>query len=284
MTITMDPFDHCAALVREADRDRFLATLFAPARCRPALFALYAFNVEVTRVREVARQPLPGELRLQWWRDALAGREEARAHPVTAALLDAVARYRLPAQALVELIDAHAFDLYDEPMQTVAELEDYAIRTAAALKLLAARVMCDGNDPGIARLDGCLGIAQVLTAVLATLPLHAARGQLYVPLELLREKGARAEDAFAGRATVELRQVLADLRLRARRHLSEARSLLAAAPGAVAPALLTAALIRPTLDRMVRRSGDPFRPPVLAPWRRQWILWRAARKGLAAML
>ncbi len=84
----MNNFEHCAALVREADRDRYLATLFAPAAQRDALYALYAFNVEIARVRDLAREPMPGEIRLQWWREALSGEREgeAAAHPVAAAL------------------------------------------------------------------------------------------------------------------------------------------------------------------------------------------------------
>ena len=64
-------FKHCATLVREVDRERYLATLFAPASNRDALFALYAFNVETSRVRDLAREPMPGEIRLQWWREVL---------------------------------------------------------------------------------------------------------------------------------------------------------------------------------------------------------------------
>src|SRR5476651_2510786 len=92
-----DAFSYCMELVRKADRDRFLAALFAPAEQRNALAALYAFNVEITRVRELAREPLPGEIRLQWWSEALNGerREEASANPVAAALLAIVERYGL---------------------------------------------------------------------------------------------------------------------------------------------------------------------------------------------
>ena len=84
-----DAFAHCSELVRSADRDRFLAALFAPVQHRDALLALYAFNIEVARVREVAREALPGEIRLQWWREVLSGErgEEASANPVAAALL-----------------------------------------------------------------------------------------------------------------------------------------------------------------------------------------------------
>ena len=97
-----DSFDHCEELVRAGDKDRFLATLFAPQKYRRALYALYAFNLEVARTRELAREPMPGEIRLQWWRDVLggAGRGEVDAHPVAAALRDVVVRYRLPPRML----------------------------------------------------------------------------------------------------------------------------------------------------------------------------------------
>jgi phytoene synthase len=282
----MDPFDHCEALVRDADKDRFVATLFAPAKCRRPLFALYAFNMEVTRIREAAREALPGELRLQWWRDVFAGpgRSEARGHPVAAALLDVVVRYRLPPQTFAELIDAHAFDLYDEPMRTVAELEHYASRTSAALMRLAALILKEGHDADVDRLIECLGIAQAITAVLMALPLHASRRQLYLPAALLTESGATVEDVFAGKATTGMREAISALRRIAWSQLSEAKSRAEEAPGAIAPALLPAVLIRPILDRMERRRYDPFRPPVLPQWRRQWIIWRAARKGWPRVL
>src|SRR3954470_9085740 len=126
-----DAFDHCEALLREGDKDRFLASLFAPPKYRRALHALYAFNLEVARTRELAREPMPGEIRLQWWRDVLGGvgRGEVDAHPVAAALRDVVVRYRLPPRMLTGLIDARTFDLYDGPMTSVAELDNYATQT-----------------------------------------------------------------------------------------------------------------------------------------------------------
>ncbi len=99
------PFAHCEALVREGDRDRFFATLFAPADKRPHLFALYAFNLEIARIRDSISEPALGEIRLQWWRDTLQGeaRGNVRGNPVAAALDDAIVRFRLPRQALVDL-------------------------------------------------------------------------------------------------------------------------------------------------------------------------------------
>jgi len=281
-----DIFDHCENLVRQADKDRFLATLFAPEKYRRALFALYAFNLEVARTREVAREPMPGELRLQWWREAVtgAGVREAAGHPVAAALRDAVVRYRLPPQRLVDLIDARTFDLYDEPMNTLADLEIYAARTSSTLINLAARVICDGRDPGAGQVAHHAGVAYAIAGLLRALPIHAARRQLYVPADLMQRYGARLEDVFAGNATSALRAALAELRLRARQHLAEARILLAEAPAAALPALLPVALVRPVLDRMERSRYRPFRPRDVPQWRRQWALWRAARTGLRGAL
>src|ERR1700709_2852553 len=102
-----DHFDHCAELVRQSDRDHYLATLLAPAQHRPALFALYAFNSEITQVRDKAREPLPGEIRLQWWREVLGGERqgEGEANPVSAALLASLKQYGFVAAPLLELID-----------------------------------------------------------------------------------------------------------------------------------------------------------------------------------
>src|SRR6267154_1500099 len=137
-----DTFAHCEALVRAADKDRFLAALFAPAEHRGALHALYAFNIEIARVREIIREPLAGEIRLQWWNDAIAGQggDEAGSHPVAAALLAAVARHRLPAALLTALIAARRFDLYNDPMLALADFDDYARATSSAIIELSARL------------------------------------------------------------------------------------------------------------------------------------------------
>src|SRR5262245_15165694 len=273
-----DAFAHCEALLRAADRDRFLATLFAPAEHRDALFALYAFNVEITRVREAAREPLAGEIRLQWWSDVLggAGRGEVEACPEAAGLLASMARYHLPAERFEALIAARRFDLYDEPMATLAELEAYADGASSGLIALAAQVL---GEPDIGALSHHAGVAHAIAGLLKAFPVHAARGQLFVPLEVLERHGAGRQDVVAGgRATPQLRAALTELRQRARHHLRAAQELLAAAPPAVLPALLPVALAAPMLARMERRGYDPFVPVEIAPWRRQWLIWRAARQ------
>jgi phytoene synthase len=277
-----EAFRYCEELVREADKDRFLATLFAPAEYRGPLFALYAFNCEIARVREVAREPLPGEVRLQWWSEALAGerRDEATANPVAAALLDAIARHGVAPQRLLELIEARIFDLYDDPMQTLEDLETYAAKTSSALFELAAHILGGSNDAASAELTRHAGIGYAIAGLLRAFPWHAARRQLYVPVEILERHGARREDVFAGLATAALRSALAEMRGHARRHLATANDLIGGAPPTIVPALLPVALAPVLLRRMERRDYDPFAILEVPQWRRQWALWRAARRPL----
>jgi phytoene synthase len=268
-----DASAYCAELVQKADRDRFLATLFAPAERRDALFALYAFNIEVARVREVAREPLPGEIRLQWWSEVLNGerRDEAGANPVAAALLIAIARHGLAVDKLIALVEARRFDLYEQPMVMIAELEAYTQSTSSALIALAAQVLGQETEAAAK----AAGMAYGINGLLHAFPLHAGRQQLYVPIELLERHQAHLHDIFAGKSSPELNAALAELRGLARRDLHEARQRIMALPREVLPAFLPVALVRPSLDRLER--CDAFAPAELSPWRRQWLIWRAAR-------
>jgi phytoene synthase len=206
------------------------------------------------------------------------GRGEAPAYPEAAALLASMARYRLPAARFEALIAARRFDLYDEPMATLAELEAYVEGASFGLIALAAQVLLAGAEPNIGALGHHAGIAHAIAGLLKAFPVHAARGQLYVPREVLERHGADRRDVAGGRATPQLRVALGELRHCARRHLDAAQALIATVPAAVLPALLPVALAPPTLARMERRDYNPFVPVEIAPWRRQWLIWRAARQ------
>jgi 15-cis-phytoene synthase len=270
-----DDFDTCETVVREADKDRFVATLFAPAPRRRALHALYAFNVELSRVRELAREPMPGEIRLQWWRDVLGGQRAGEAGPVASALAATVIRYRLPVNVLGEMIEARSFDLYNDPMGSLAELVAYAEKTSSALIGLAAQILNEGRDTGLHEAARHAGIAHAIAGLLAAFPLHSARRQLYVPLDVMQRHGARAEDVFAGVASPQLKTALAELREVARSHLAQVP--VAEIPPGLMAAFLSVALVSPTLKRLERSADNPLAAQPLPAWRRQWLLWRAAR-------
>jgi phytoene synthase len=272
----MDQNDnYCAALVREADHARYLATLFAPAERRSALFSLYAFDIEISRIRDLAREPMPGEIRLQWWREVLEGARagEAAANPVSAALLAALARHHLVTAKLTGLVEARRFDIYDEPMPTLAAFQSYASNTAGAIFDCATRVLGAASEENTIE----AGQAHTIANIIALLPHHAARRQLFVPLDLLRQYGSSPDEVFAMPASDGLRAVLAELRLRARRHLARIAEMSANIPEKIWPAFLSLAPLRPWLSAMESAAYQPFQPPELPAWRRQWRIWRAAK-------
>lgn len=275
----MTQVDHCETLVREADKDRFLATLFAPQQHRAALFALYAFNIEIARIREVVREPMAGEMRLQWWADALDNKEHGTvdAHPVVAALKLAIDRYRLPLDPLKAMVEIRFFDLYDDQPTTLEALESYASQTAASLIALAAQILNNGKSHALGEIAEHAGIAYGLTGLLRAFPVHAARGKLYLPSDLMREHNAIPADALAERSTPALRAVLMALRARALLHLSALRMSIGDVPPALVPAFLPLAPVRTLLMRLEREKDAPFEMVDVPQWRRQWLMWRAAR-------
>lgn len=270
-------FGHCESLVREGDPDRYWASLFAPTDKRPFLHALYAFSFEIARVRDSVREAMVGEIRLQWWRDALQGeaRGDVRANPVAAALDDTIVRFRLPRQALVDLIDARVFDLYDDLMPSLNDLEGYCGETSSRLIRLASIVLANGQDTGGADAAGHAGVAYAVTGLLRAFPWHARSGQVYIPQDILARHGVVREDIVKGRGGPGLVAALADLRAIARRHLQQARTLKGAVPPEVRPAFQPLALVEPYLKAMERRGYDPFTSAVDIPqWRRLAALWR----------
>jgi phytoene synthase len=224
---------------------------------------------------------MAGEIRLQWWRDALQGeaRGDVRANPVAAALEEAIRVNRLGRQPFVDLIDARVFDLYEDPMPRVNDLEGYCGETASALFRLASLVIANGTEPGGAGAAGHAGVAYGITGLLRALPWHARSGQVYLPADILGRYGVTREDIVTGRGGPGLRRACADLRALARQHLKAfeaARPTIAPSAGA---AFLPVALVEPYLAAMDRASYDPLNTPIELPrWRRLWRLWRAARR------
>jgi phytoene synthase len=269
----------CADLVRTHDFPRYASTLFMPPIQRRALLAIHAFNVEISRVREQVSQPLPGEIRLQWWTDMLEGqgRGGVEGNPVAAELLQAIGQFRLPVEPLSRLIDEHQFDLYNDPMPSIAALEGYVNDTSSALFSLAAQVAAPPSEE-IDHLARHAGLAQGFAQVIAALPRDASRRQLFVPLELLQQHGGGMEEVFSGKQTANARAAIDQLLGEANSHLSTAFSLLAKVPPDVRPVFLPLALLQRDLKRMSRADHDFFVPHATSRLRILWTLWRASRR------
>ena len=261
---------YCADQVRRLDPDRYLCALFAPADRREALFAVYAFNAEIARARESVSQPLLGMVRLQWWRDAIAGIYDGTPprHEVVTALAEAVAEFGLNRAAFDRLIDTRERDLDDAPPETLAALEDYADGASAALTGVALEALGVGGEAA-RRAGRHVGIAWALCGVLRSTLFHARARRLYLPADLMAAHGVGPEDVFALRPSPGLAKVAGAVADAAGEHLRAARAVYsvaprAALPRAVLPALLPASLADSDLARLRRAGYDVFDPRIAA--------------------
>ena len=272
-------YAHCEAQLSNEDHDGWLAALFAPAAARPGLHAIGAFALELGHVRERVRQPIAGEIRLQWWQDVVDGSRssEAAAHPVAAALLDTMMSADLSPAVIADMIDAYRTDLYDEPPADVATLERRLVALRGTPIRLAAQVLGvtgDAIETAAADAGVALGIMDLFTALTRA----SGHRPALLPGDVLSRHGATQGEIDARRVTPGVEFALAELRAVARSRMMALRARRKRL-GAAGPAFLTASLVEPRLKRGARH--DPFADQSDLPqWRRQWLLWRAARRGI----
>jgi phytoene synthase len=261
-----DPLTYCADQVRRLDHDRYLCALFAPSADQPHLLALYAFNLEIARVREIVSEPVIGQMRLQWWRDALAeiGAGNVRAHPVAQALARAMEGRPVRAELFERLLTAREIDLGDEPPADLAALERYAEDTSSAL-LQAGLDLLGAADAAADDAARHIGLAWSLVGLLRAVPFHARRRRLFLPADLLAGVGIDRERLFEGRPGSGLCDIARGLAGRAAEHLGQARAHRRTVPRAARPVLLPAILADTHLRRLARAGYDPFAPALQRP-------------------
>jgi phytoene synthase len=271
------------AAARGFEFERYIAATLVPdPKRRAALIAVAAFAGELRRIPEVVKEPMMGEVRLQWWRDVIEsfGSSGSTGHPVADALAGAVQAYRLPILQLVAMTEVRAFDLYNDPMPDEASFLGYLAKTEAIPFSLAMQIMRDGHEAD-ASLAHFAGGAFGLARMLASLPHWLARGRIPLPVSQLREHAVSEELLLLGVANEKefalVGQIARDCKVTFDAFVSRFSSLhsnerLAFLPLAVVPTVLA---------RVTAPGRDPLRSPVeLAPLSRVLRIARARWLGL----
>jgi phytoene synthase len=276
----MSDVEHVLSFLRENDRDRYLAALIVPADKRAAVAALHAFNTDVAMIRERVQTPAPGEIRLQWWNDALSGdgHGAVRQNPLAAGLLDTIEPYRLPIGTFQRLLGARRFDLYDDAMPDVESFEGYAGETNGSVLQLAGMVLNGGEQLENGDAAGHLGVAQAYIGHVRAFGFYAARGRIMLPWSVLAANGVNEGEIFAGTASEGLVESLGQFLDMARDHLDKSDAAISQLPASVRPAFAITAILRVQLDRVAQRA-DPFLVSAdLADWQKiaslVWWRWR----------
>ena len=270
------------ALAREADYDRYLSAVFAPAARRESLFALIAFNHEIARIPEAVSEPMLGRIRLQWWRevlDAVYAGEPTRRHEVALPLADAIRACALDRAPFDALLDAREADLEPEGPADLAALERYAAATGGSLTALMVRA--SGADSERALEAGRqVGTAWALIGTLRAAPHAAAQGRITLPADLLNGARIAAEDLRAGRGFERFAAVAEPVAGRAAELLAAARQARRAVPRRALGVLLIARLADLYRARLRRATWDARDPRlVIGPLRIQMAMMTGALSG-----
>ncbi|MFV3076952.1 phytoene/squalene synthase family protein [Niveispirillum fermenti] len=256
----------CAEAVRKHDNDRFLTALFAPADRREDLFALYAFNHEVAKTREVVTEPMLGQIRLQWWRESIEGAFQGapRRHEVVEPLAAAIARHDLERRQFDLLIDGREADMDDEAPADMECLVNYAQVTGAPVVGLACQVL-GARDPAAMEAARLVGTAWALTGILRATPFLARGRRSRLPMTLMIDHGVTEPALFELKPEPGLAKVAAEVAESARALLVRARALRREVPKAALPALLPAILADHYLGRLARAGHDVMSSTLLRP-------------------
>ncbi|WP_406604405.1 phytoene/squalene synthase family protein [Bartonella gliris] len=270
-------------ILRATDRDRYLSVLFAPKKKRRALAALYAFNAEITRIREKVHDPLIGEIRLRWWYDAIAKSEmqNSKNNPILSDLFTAMTLFNLPKTAFLRYCDAQILDLYHNPLKTLHELEFYCGETASIVLQLSCQILDPdvGQDFTDAYKHG--GIAQGLSGILRLLSFMPSRYQYYLPADMLKAVGVNREELESNCISNEQKCHIIEVMVAlSREYYTKFYEHFSVLPRTLKPAFLPLAIIPASLQKALQLGAEVFQESATLPLlHRYWFITKAAVSG-----
>ena len=219
---------------RKYDRDRFLCSIFTSEEERNGLFAILAFNLEIAKTREMVREGLLGEVRLQWWRDTI---ELIYSDPenslndgmVASALSSVIRKFKLSRGFFDQLIDTRSKDLFVRHIEDETELYDYTYGTSATICLLFLEILCPAScSLSHDKIEAAksIGVAWALTGILRASNVLAKQKRIYIPKTLMKKFCFNEEDFYAQSVTDGIMQATEYVVNLAQNEILRARNLL----------------------------------------------------------
>lgn len=272
MTDTLENKHHCCDLVNRFDHDRYLTILYAPEEKRASLCALYAFNYEISRIREGVSEPMLGEIRLQWWREAIDDIFQGiiRSHEVMPSLAAAITEHNLSRDLLMAIIEGKTQDIYDENPEDMAALENYLSLTAGNLSCMAVQILGQRDIDDLARR---LGIAWGYVGLIRAVTYHISLKKSFIPLNILKNN-----DKFLSPDHPEvMKSILQEFCLQAEQHLKFIRENKSRISPEARSVFLLSSLSRSYMRTIKKADYNAFKLEDTADaFSRQWRLLMSA--------
>jgi 15-cis-phytoene synthase len=261
MSASLLPF---VDIVRAHNRDRYSATLFAPESKRTDLFILYAFDAEVSRIRAVISDPLPGEIRLQWWREIINGEREGEAtgNLLASGIRDVISKHSLPINAFEAYFDAKIFEFYNDAFPDTLALEAWCGETGSAILQMAAVILDGDAAKSSADISGHGGVALSISNILQGLTITRSRGQCYISQDILAACGLTRESFVTLHDNPALKRATDALAELGISHLKSWKDAAKSMPSSLKPAYLPLHNAKTVLLRSIRPSIFPAIEPL----------------------
>ncbi|MDJ0615052.1 MAG: phytoene/squalene synthase family protein [Rhizobiaceae bacterium] len=274
--MTNQPYSSLQAL-KELDPDRYLACLYLPSGVREHIASLWAFDAEVSRIPGLVSEPMPGEIRIQWWRDLIKSGNNVGSGPLAEKLMETIDAYDLPRETFDNYLQARIFDLYQDPMPDTGSFEGYLGETISILFQHAGTILCEKKRSLLADASGHAGMAIGIARLLAGTARSRAKGQIFLPQDILEKHSLNRETWLADEIFEEHLAALEEMIRIARYHLTFARSVLGQLPRPTRSAFLQLAFVEPVLKEIGNHRLRTFSQPVtLPPLKRNWHLLLAS--------
>ncbi|KAG8214480.1 isoprenoid synthase domain-containing protein, partial [Butyriboletus roseoflavus] len=224
---TSNPTEYCRNLVRKHDYEGYLTAQFYPRRYQSAFYALRAFYIELSMIKEAVSQTTLGQARLVFWRDAVKDifANKPPRHPIALGLYEATQRSHLAPYHFQRIIDAREQELHAQSYLTVESMTSHAESTASTFLYLLLSLLKLPSET-LSHAASHLGVAQSITTVLRAFPFHASKGVMVVPAEITAKHGVNQQEVLTkGRSSKALEEAVFEFATIANDNLLTARSM-----------------------------------------------------------
>lgn len=267
--------------LRQHARQHYLACLYLPEVYREDVATLWAFDAEIRRIPALVSEPMPGEIRLQWWRDLIKSGNNSGSGPLAGALMDVIAKHDLPRETFHTYLDARIFDLYNDPMPDTGTFEGYLGETVSPFFLMSALIAGAERSTLLADVSGHAGMALGISRMLSSCASDRAHERVYFPSDLLSKYDLDSELWLATDITQDHTKLVQEICSLGQYHLTFTRAVLKQVPQEVLPVFLPIAVVGPILKKAMKSPVDAINKPLdLAPLHRVWIMMRAAMRTI----
>lgn len=222
----MTELSYCAGEVKANDYYRYICCLFTPENLRERLFALYAFNFEISKIKDITSEPMTGLIRITWWKEALEeiySGKTIRNHEVVKPLSKLIKSVKFPREYFDNMVAAREVEIGVKQLENFEELRQYLDDTGGGL-LKSSMLALGANDNEALEAASKIGMAYALVFQLRVFKWNASKRRVIIPNDMLKRHLITVEDIVEGRQLELVKPIVRELCDKAEEYLNEARA------------------------------------------------------------